>query len=97
MTTDRLPPLVVVEVLDDHWVVTGNRRLKALKGYQANVSDRVCMRCIVHDLNGTQPVHSAIVAKFLDAATTEKRWPLCGVSRAAATVDVILVHGWRLE
>ena len=31
------------------------------------------VRCIVHDLDSTQPVHHGLVAKLLDAATTENR------------------------
>ena len=67
--------LVVMKFVGDLWVVIGNRRLKAFKHFQEQLSARrVEVRRIVHDLNdGTRPAHHALVAKILHAVTTENR------------------------
>ena len=71
VSADSITPLVAVRFVGDDWVVFGNRRLKALQAFQEAVPERVCVHCIVHDLDGPQPVHHGLVAKFLDASTTE--------------------------
>ena len=70
---NSITPLVVIKFVGDLWVVFGNRWLEALKHFQEQLpARRVEVRCIVHDLDdGTRPVHHALVAKFLHAATTE--------------------------
>ena len=55
----------------DLWVIFGNRRLKAFKAFQETVPGTIRVRCIVHDLDGPQPVYHGLVAKLLDAATTK--------------------------
>merc|ERR1712151_503570 len=64
-----LPALVVVEFLGERWVICGNRRLKALQEFQAQCSYTVFMRCIVYDVDRDN-VPNAVLAKFLDSATT---------------------------
>ena len=44
--------------------------MKALQDYQRQRSDAVEMMCIVHNLDGSAPVPHALVAKFLDAASS---------------------------
>lgn len=67
-----ITPLVVVRCLQYHWVVFGNRRLKALKLF-AELSGRpVLMPCLVHDFDAPgRMVSSELLAKLLMAATTE--------------------------
>ena len=48
---DAITPLVVVVCQKIHWVVFGNRRLKALKDFSRVTRKRVSMKCIVHDLD----------------------------------------------
>ena len=48
----------------------GNRRRKALRSYQEKVGRDVCMLCVVHDLDRSSVVPFALLAKFLDAAST---------------------------
>ena len=64
-----ITPLVVMRFMNHFWVTFGNRRLKALKSYQETQEKQVCMKCIVHDLDGSVPVPHELVAKFLDAAS----------------------------
>lgn len=72
LPTKRVTPLVVAKCIAKFWVVFGNRRLKALKEYAALVYPRkVQMHCIVHDLDASQQVDKALLAKFLHSATTE--------------------------
>ena len=51
-------------------MVFGNRRLKALKDYQLQLSGAVVVKCIVHDLDADAPVPHALVAKFIDAGSS---------------------------
>ena len=67
----EITPLVVVKFARYHWVVYGNRRLRALKEYAAIVAPQpVMMRCIVHDFDSQETVDKSLLAKFLDSATT---------------------------
>lgn len=71
VSADSIRPLVAIRFVGDLWVVFGNRRLRALKEFRRWLScPQVWVRCIVHDCDGEQPVHHALVAKLLDAATT---------------------------
>jgi hypothetical protein len=72
---ENITPLVAVKFQNQLYVVFGNRRLKALKDYQRQLSDVVDMMCIVHDLDEASPVPHALVAKFLDAASSTN----CGI------------------
>ena len=74
MSIDDITPLVVMKFMENFWVTFGNRRLKALKSYQETQEKHVCMKCIVHDLDGSVPVPHELVAKFLDAASICQVW-----------------------
>jgi len=62
-------PLVVVELHGEFWVVFGNRRLRALKEFDARCQAPVSVRCIVHSVDAGQ-VPTAILAQFLLSSTT---------------------------
>ena len=64
-------PLVVIQFMGELWVVCGNRRLKAFKDFQKESRQEVLVTCIVHDLDGTITVPHALVAKFVDACSTQ--------------------------
>ena len=63
--------LVVVRFVGQNWVVFGNRRLKALKDFQMQLGRAVKMPCIVHDLDTAQDAPFALIAKLIDAASTQ--------------------------
>lgn len=69
---DDITAMVVVLLNGAHWVVCGNRRLKALKDFNARASITVKpieARCIVYDVDAG-PIPTPILAKFLLSATT---------------------------
>ena len=68
---DDVTPLVVIQFMGELWVVCGNRRLKAFKDFQKESRQEVLVTCIVHDLDGTITVPHALVAKFVDACSTQ--------------------------
>ena len=62
---------MVVRFVGQNWVVFGNRRLKALKDFQMQLGRAVKMPCIVHDLDTAQDAPFALIAKLIDAASTQ--------------------------
>lgn len=63
--TSDIVPLVVVKLRGIHWVVHGNRRLKALKEFHLQSGRRVEARCILHSSKQGDGVPHAVVAKLL--------------------------------
>lgn len=72
LSVSTITPLVAIRLRSESWVVFGNRRLKALKEYASQVYPQVVRApCIVHNFDGATHVPKALLAKFLDSATTE--------------------------
>merc|ERR1712014_373070 len=71
-TVDELPPLVVVRLRKENWVVFGNRRLRALKDCcaQARIK-QLLVKCVTYDLDSEVELPGQLVAKFLSATTTQ--------------------------
>lgn len=72
-SVSRITPLVAVLIEGSHWVVFGNRRLRALKdAHEMRPRDARTLRvpCIIHDA-GAGPVPLPVVAKLLLSMTTD--------------------------
>lgn len=67
----QITPLVVMKLQNDLWTVMGNRRLYAYKEFQKRTSAIVKTRAIVYDLSESDQVPPCLIAKFLNASSTE--------------------------
>ena len=74
---NNLPPLVEVHFGNNHWIICGIRRLRALNDFAAIAGNSIHVNRIVYDFvtDGKADVPAEIFGKFLDVCSTGEKVP----------------------